>query len=127
LAHNNRAPQQTAPHQQPIGEENMRRDVRHPRHYPRSSYRVNTEGQGERLDRRARPSSPARGGDDAARREAYRDKFRLRLEAAIVSALRMATNDGLSWAAHGFKSGSHAWQATKRPTTLSHLNAHRVV
>src|SRR5258708_6211765 len=67
--------------------------VRHPREYPWSSYRINAEGKASAM---VVPHDQYRAlaRSDEARRAAYRDRVRARLDEQIVNDIRMATNGG---------------------------------
>jgi putative transposase len=67
--------------------------VRHPREYPWSSYRINAEGNARAM---VVPHDQYRAlaRNDEARRAAYRDLVRARLDEQIVNDIRTATNGG---------------------------------
>jgi putative transposase len=67
--------------------------VTDPANYRWSSYRTNGLGQPDPL-LTAHPLYLALGTDDEARRAAYRDLFRIALDDAPLSDLRMALNQG---------------------------------
>ena len=67
--------------------------VTHPRRYRWSSCRANAEGKNDDL---IAPHEQYRrlGGSDEARRQAYRELIRERLDDSVVSEIRLATNGG---------------------------------
>jgi putative transposase len=72
--------------------------VRHPRHYPWSSYAAHARGAIDRLADRHRLFGRL-GADPVERQKAYRELFRAALDPDFVDQLRAATNGG--WALGG--------------------------
>lgn len=76
--------------------------VNHPRHYPWSSYRTNTEGKRSEL---ITPHEEFKRLDrtDVSRREAYRNLFKAHIEPELVNDIRRSTNGNFALGSERFK------------------------
>jgi len=78
------------------------RMVEHPRDYPWSSYRANAEGRQAGL-RTPQAEYLRLGGNEEARRSAYKELFSSQIEAVVVEEIRSATNGGFALGGDRFK------------------------